>query len=173
MLQTKQNIAPLNLNGIKLDYEKLQTSKYTKDEIQKAYSNYSISPIVNKLLRKLSLMPSEANKQVACIKQAINESKPISGKFYRGLTCCKDEATVRKFIFNNKGFTSVAPEENKRYAEIFFAQNSGAFVEFDLRTPIKGFKASNFETIFAPDTFTPSKYDLINIGDRHYKIVEK
>lgn len=175
MLQTKQvkNLSLLNLDGLKLDYDKLNAVRYSKEEIKNAYSDYMKAPYVNYFLRKSSVLSANANKQVGCLMQAINDSTPIKGTFYRGLGQCKNEETVRKYIFDNRGFTSVAPAQSKRVAETFFSENSGALIEFNLKTPIKGFQASSWETIFAPNTFTSSKFDLIKVEDKYYKIVEK
>lgn len=160
--------------NLKLDCDRFEKLKYSKTEIENAYKAYQKSPFVNDYLRKSEPLSIESNKIVSCLKQAINQSEPLSGKFYRGIQYCKDDKnSVEKLVFNNKGFTSVSPESNRRYAETFFQPRSGVLIEFDLKKPIKGFKANGYEVIFDTNAFTSDKYNLIKIKDRHYKVVEK
>lgn len=172
ILQTKtKNL--LQLKGLRLDSDTLELSKFSSEKISKAYNEYAQSPYVNAYLRKSVPLSNNSNEIVSCLRQAICESEPVCGRFYRGLSNCNDEKSVRKFIFNNKGFTSVTPESNKRFAESFAIGSNGAIVEFDLKNPVKAFQPNSYEVIFNTDAFKSDKYDLIKIKDGYYKVVDK
>lgn len=109
VLQTKPKEL-LQFKGLKLDCDKFEFVRHSADEIEKAYKEYANSPYINAYLRQQAPLSQKSNNIVSCLKQAIRESEPVTGKFYRGLSNCADEEGVRKFIFNNKGFTSVVPE---------------------------------------------------------------
>lgn len=175
LLQTKP-ISPKiqQFKNLKLDCDKFERLQYSKTEIENAYKEYQNSPYINYYLRKSEPLSIKSNQIVSCLKQGIGQSKPISGKFFRGLQDCKDDKNiVEKLIFNNKGFTSTSPEGKKSYAETFFQPRNGVLVEFDLKTPIKAFKPNEYEVIFDTNTFLPDKYELTKIKDRYYKITEK
>lgn len=172
ILQLQSSKVP-HSNGLRLSADTFQSLKYTPKEITEAYREYAVSPYVNTYLREHAPLSEKSNKLVSCIKQAINESEPISGKFYRGLSNCKDEEAVRNFILKNKGFTSVTPEINKNYAESFAIGKNCAVVEFDIKTPIKGFRGNNYEVLFDTNVFTPDKYDLVKVNDNYFKLIEK
>ena len=161
------------IGNLSLCKDTFQLLRLSPEEISQAYREYAQSPFINAYLREHMPLSQNSNKLVSCLKQAIRESEPIKGKFYRGLTGCKDEEAVRNFIFKNEGFTSVTPEVNKKYAETFVIGRNSVLVEFDIKTPIKGFKANNYEILFDTNAFTPDKYDLVKIDKNYYKLIEK
>ena len=175
LVQTKPiNTAGVQLKNLKLDCDRFEKLKYSNTEIEKAYKEYQNSPYINYYLRKSEPLSIKSNQIVSCLKQGINQSEPISGKFFRGIQDCKDDQNiVEKLVFNNKGFTSTAPEINKRYAESFYQPQNGVLIEFDLKTPTKGFKPNDYEVIFDTKAFSSDKYNLVKIKDRHYKVLEK
>ncbi len=172
VLQTKPKEL-LQFKELKLDCDKFEFVRHSADEIEKAYKEYANSPYINVYLRQQTPLSQKSNNIVSCLKQAIRESEPVTGKFYRGLSNCADEEGVRKFIFNNKGFTSVAPEYNKSYANSFALGRGNAIVEFDLKTPIKAYNANSYETIFDTNVFTADKFDLVKVKDNYYRVTEK
>ena len=151
--------------------------KYTEQEIKSAYNTYSGSPYINELLRNGEALSPENQKLVDCLYQAINTSEPIKGKFVRGITGTRNlkinDDTIKEFIFNNKGFTSTAPIENSRFAETFALGNDSAVVEFDLTKPIKGYKANNYEVLFAPNKFNDKQFKIKKIGAQKYRVTQK
>lgn len=151
--------------------------KYTQQEIKSAYNRYSKSSYINELLRNGETLTPENQKLVDCLNQAINTSEPIKGKFIRGISGTRNlkinDETIKEIIFNNKGFTSTAPIENGRFAETFALGKKSAMIEFDLRKPIKGYKASNYEVLFAPNTFNDKKFKITKIGEQKYKVTQK
>lgn len=170
LLQTRPN---LSLKNLQPDITAFKSLKYSQDDILNAYREYERSPYVNYYLRKGLPLSERGNEIVACLKQGIQESEPISGKFYRGLTNCQDEKSVQNFIFNNQGFTSATPEINKNYATSFAIGSKSAVVEFDIKTPTKAFKRNNYEVIFDTNKFTPDKYEITKIEDGYYRVCEK
>ena len=176
LLQTKpvNSVGIRQFKGLKLDWDKFEKLKFSDAQIKDAYKEYQNSPYINYYLRKSEPLSIKSNQVVSCLKQTINKSEPTSGKFFRGLQNCKDDIdTIKKLVLNNKGFTSTAPETNKRYAESFFQPKNGVLVEFDLKTPVRAFKANEYETIFDINAFTPDKYNVIKIKDGYYKVIEK
>ena len=173
ILETTAPKCGISFKGLKLDRDCFSRLTHTQEEIQSAYKEYARSPYINHYLRENLPMTERGNEIYSCLKQAINDSEPVTGKFYRGLSGCKDEKDVRKFIFNNSGFTSVTPELNKNYAGAFAIGKNSAIVEFDIKTPTKAFNAGSYETIFDTKAFTPEKYDLVKVDEGYYKIIEK
>ncbi len=86
---------------------------------------------------------------------------------------CPDEQAAKKIIFNNAGFTSVAPEINKNYAETFAVGKNSAVIEFDIKTPIKGLQENNYDVLFKPKAFTQDKYEIKKVKDGLFKVTEK
>ena len=174
---TLLEVKPINKSNLtknlKFDKELFDTFNYTSDEITNAYMEYAKSPYVNTYLRQGCPISEKSNKIIDCLKQGIQNSTPKAGKFYRGVTACPDEKTAQKLIFNNPGFTSVAPEINKKYAETFALGKNGALIEFELKTPIKGLQENNYEVLFNPKTFTPEKYEIKKVKDGLFKVREK
>lgn len=172
ILQSKP-VVNLSLKNLKFDEATFKSLKFSEEEISKAYKEYAKSPYVNSYLREGTPLSERGNEVVACLKQGIQDSEPITGKFYRGLTNCKDEKSVHDFVFNNKGFTSATPEINKNYAETFAIGSKSAVVEFDIKTPTKAFTKNNYEVVFDTKKFTPDKYEIIKTKDGYYKVCEK
>jgi len=129
------------------------------------------------MLRNNEMLSPENQKVVNCLRQAIGTSQPIQGRFIRGLTGTRrleiNDSTIKNLIFNNKGFTSTAPIENGRYARTFALGKNSAVVEFDLTKPVKGFRANEYEVIFAPNAFTSDKFNLVKIAEKYYKVTPK
>ena len=105
LVQTKPiNTTGVQLKNLKLDCDKFEKLKYSNTEIEKAYKEYQNSPYINYYLRKSEPLSIKSNQIVSCLKQGINQSEPISGKFFRGIQDCKDDQNiVEKLVFNNKG----------------------------------------------------------------------
>lgn len=176
MKPVKVNTAGLKL-APQLNTDIVQFSKYSSEDIKAAYNLYAGSPYINEFLRKNEVLTPKSQKLVGCLMQAIETSPPIKGTFVRGITGSKklnvNDFTIENLIFNNSGFTSTAPMENARYAKTFALGRNSAIVEFELLEPIKAFKPNNYEVIFAPNTFTSDKFNLIKVNDGYYKVVQK
>lgn len=153
-----------------------ETTKNTLNSIIDSYKKYAQSPYINDYLRQ-ELPLSEASKNlVDSLKLAINNNK-ISGKFVRGLSATRKNPLrntndVSKFIFDNKGFTSVVPENNADYANCFALGKNGVKIIFDIKD-MQAYKASNYEVIFDTNAFTPSKFNLVQESENLYKIIQK
>jgi hypothetical protein len=165
-----------NSTSIKLDPKGVKTLSYTQEEIEKAYQSYARSPFVNAYLRAGEVISETGNKIISCLNQAINKSKPTTGKFLRGLVGTREkplnDSTISDYIFKNKGFTSTTTE--KSFASSFASAGSNsAIVEFEITKPMKAFTANRWETIFAPNAFTSDKFEIQKLGDRYYKVVQK
>ncbi len=173
IIETAPIKSGISLKGLKPDNDCFSKIIHSQDEIRSAYQEYARSPYINHYLRENLPMSERGNEILSCLKQAIQESEPVTGKFYRGISGCKDEKEVRDFIFNNAGFTSVTPEINKNYASCFAIGKNSAVVEFDIKTPTKAFNAGSYETIFDTKAFTPEKYDLVKVNDGYYRVTEK
>ena len=163
----------ISKESLRYDASLAQSLRYNSENISQAYRIYAQSPYVNYYLRKGEPMSEQSNKIVSCLKQGITESTPKSGKFYRGVTNCPDVKTAEKLVFENSGFTSVAPEINRNYAETFAIGKNSAVIEFDLKTPIKGFQENNYEVLFDSKVFTPDKYEIKKIKDCLFRVTEK
>ena len=101
----------------------------------------------------------------------------MSGKFVRGLTPTKTNSLdtvddVSRFIFGNKGFTSVVPEVNSYFANCFALGENGVKVIFDIKS-MPGYKASNYEVLFDTEAFTPGKFGIAKIDKNLYKVTQK
>lgn len=171
----------LNLEGLRLaplEHDLVQIHRYTPEEIKSAYNTYAQSPFINFYLREGGTLSEQSQKIVGSLTQAINDSQPLKGRFLRGITgnrrLAVNEDTIRNLVFNNRGFTSTAPMENARYAETFALGSNSAVVEFDLsEKALKAYKPNNYEVIFAPNAFTPDKFDIIKTGEKYYKVIPK
>ena len=161
------------------NYLKPDTINETKeilDNISKSYKIYAKSPYINQYLREGRTLSEQSQQIVKSLKQAISQSK-VSGKFVRGLTPTTTNSLetvedVSKFIFGNKGFTSVVPEVNAGYANCFAIGRNGVKVIFDIKS-MPGYKASNYEVLFDTQAFTPDKFDIAKIGENLYKVTQK
>lgn len=163
-------------NAVK--YLKSNTVNETKEllnNIYKSYREYATSPYINEYLRNGTPLSENSKQIVQSLKQAISENK-VSGKFVRGLFATKINSLetvedVSRFIFGNKGFTSVVPEKNAEFANCFTNRN-GIKVIFDIKS-MNGYKASKYEVLFDTEAFTPDKFSIIKIGEKLYKVIQK
>ena len=172
ILETKP-LTNFNPNGLRFDFQRAKSLRYTDEEIAKAYRAYEKSPYVNTYMRSNTPMTEESNKIVSCLKQGIQNSEPISGKFYRGVMNCSTVEDAEKFVFENNAFTSVAPEANKRFAETFALGRNGAVIEFDLNQPVKAFQSNNYEVLFKPNAFSREDYQITKVKDGVFKVTER
>ena len=154
--------------------------QFSKEEIAKAYNKYACSPYINSYLRNGEKLSEESEALVNAIKQGIQDSPKISGTFIRCISSNRKlgplntPKDVEKYIFNNAGFTSTAPIEKAEYARTFLCMDKGAKVIFDIKTPIKGYRAKNgYEVIFDTNAFTPDKYQIIKTKPGVFRVVEK
>lgn len=169
--------SPLVLKGLKLDTAEFRTAEQIAQDIKNAYTEYSKSPYINQLLRENAPL-SEANKKlISNLKLAINRSEPLTGKFVRGITGTRKmrvtPENIEKFVFNNPGFTSTTPIENKSFASSFSYEGNGAMLTFEITKPMKAYKASNYEVLFDTQAFTPDKFKIIHEGGSNYRVVQK
>lgn len=165
------------LAGLKLDTAQFRTAEQIAQDIKKAYTEYSRSPYINQLLRDKAPL-SAANKElISNLKLAINRSEPLTGKFVRGITGTRKmrvtPENIEKFVFNNPGFTSTTPIENKHFASCFSYEGNGAMLTFEIDKPMKAYKANNYEVLFDTNAFTPDKFKIIHEGGNNYRVVQK
>ena len=162
---------------LKLDSASLVENTPTLEEIKKAYQTYAASPFVNYYLRTGEAISNSGNRIIECLKEGINLSKGVTGKFIRGITGTRkkplNDETIADYIFKNKGFTSTSPESESRYANTFALGKNSAVVEFDIKTPMKAFEANNYETIFDTNAFTSEKFGIEKLKDGYYRVFEK
>lgn len=169
--------SPLFVKGLKLDTTQFRSVEQIAQDIKKAYTEYSHSAYINQLLRENAPL-SRANKElIANLKLAINRSEPLTGKFVRGITGTRKmritPENIEKFVFNNPGFTSTTPIENKSFASCFSYEGNGAMLTFEITKPMKAYKASNYEVLFDTRAFTPDKFKIIHEGGNNYRVVQK
>lgn len=151
-------------------------TKKALDNICLSYKKYAESPFINDYLRKGLTLSDDSKQIVASLKQAISLNN-VSGRFVRGLSPTRTNPLetvddVSKFIFGNKGFTSVVPETNADYANCFALGRNGTKVIFDIKS-MPGYRASNYEVLFDTEAFTPDKFEITKIGERLYKVIQK
>lgn len=169
---------PINKNvSLTYDAARMNSLNHSGEEINKAYRTYAQSSYINDYLRSGEPLSIENNELVSALRQAINTSQPVSGTFVRGLTFSRktplNDENIFKYIFNNAGFTSTAPKENARFAETFALGKNSAVVEFDIKEPIKAFRASNWEVLFDINAFVPEKFGIKKIKDGLYRVFQK
>lgn len=167
----------LSFKGLKLDTAQYRNAEQIAQDIKKAYTEYSRSAYINQLLRDKTPL-SIANKElIANLKLAIERSEPLTGKFVRGITGSRKipvtPENIEKFVFNNSGFTSTVPIENKSFASCFSYDGNGAILTFDITKPMKAYKASNYEVLFDTNAFTSDKFKIIHEGGSNYRVVQK
>lgn len=155
----------------------LKNAEAISQKIKDAYREYSISPYINVYLREGAPISAKANELYLALKEGINRSEKIQGVFVRGLNPRKNHPinldTIGDYIFNNKGFTSTAPQDKAYYANTF-AGYKGALVKFEITKPMKAYKADNgYEVIFDTNAFTPDKFKILpDVEENVYKVVQ-
>lgn len=176
----------LNLEGLKVCAADTFTKtsppikRFSKEEISKAYKEYARNPYINSYLRSGEALNEHSEELFKALKQGIKESHEITGTYIRCITPKRSlgplntPKDVEKYIFNNAGFTSTAPIEKASYARTFLCMDKGAEVIFDIKKPIKGYRAENgYEVLFDTNAFTPDKYQIIKTNPGVFKVVEK
>ena len=121
-------------------------------------------------------MSENSQKILNSLKLAILNNR-LTGKFVRGISSTRTNKLetiddVSKFIFDNKGFTSAVPETNENFANCFALGRNGVKVIFDVKN-FPGYRANNYEVIFDTNAFTKDKFDIIQEGEKLFRIVEK
>ena len=159
-----------------LKYDKIDDTKKLLDNIYKAYREYAESPYINDYLRKGTILSEQSQQILKALKLAISQNQ-VSGKFVRGLSPTRTNRLetvddVSRFIYGNKGFTSVVPEMNSDYANCFALGKNGVKVIFEIKS-MHGYKASSYEVLFDTEAFTPDKFDITKIGEKLYKVTQK
>ena len=145
-------------------------------DIITSYKEYAECPYINDILRTGSALSENSQKIVNSLKLAISNNR-LTGKFVRGISPTRANKLetiddVSKFIFDNKGFTSVVPEMNADYANCFALGRNGVKVIFDVKN-FPGYRANNYEVLFDTNAFTRDNFDIIQEGEKLFKIVEK
>lgn len=159
-----------------LKFENIQKSKNILSDLIESYKEYAKSPYINSFLRENASLSEKSQKIVDSLKLAISKNK-LGGKFIRGITPVKGNKLetvedVSKLVFENKGFTSAVPEANADYANCFALGKNGAKVIFDVKD-FPGYKASNYEVLFDTNAFTRDKFDIVQEGERLFRIFPK
>ena len=154
----------------------IQRTKNLLSDIITSYKEYAKCPYINDLLRTGSALSENSQKILNSLKLAISNNR-VTGKFVRGISSTKTNKLetiddVSKFIFDNKGFTSVVPEMNADYANCFALGRNGVKVIFDVKN-FPGYRANNYEVLFDTNAFTRDKFNIIQESDRLFRIVEK
>jgi len=145
-------------------------------DIITSYREYAKCPYINNILRTGSALSENSQKIVNSLKLAISNNR-LTGKFVRGISPTRANKLetiddVSKFIFDNKGFTSVVPEMNADYANCFSLGRNGVKVIFDVKN-FPGYRANNYEVLFDTNAFTRDKFDIIQESEKLFRIVEK
>ena len=159
-----------------LSPENVQSTKNLLQDLIASYREYARSPYINSNLRIGTTLSEHAKKIHDSLKLAISQNR-VTGKFIRGISPTKTNKLetiedVSKMIFDNKGFTSAVPEINENYANCFALGRNGAKVIFDVKN-FPGYKASNYEVIFDINAFTRDKFDIVQEGERLFRVIEK
>ncbi len=154
----------------------IQRTKNLLSDIITSYKEYAKYPYINDFLRTGTALSENSQKILNSLKLAISNNR-VTGKFVRGISSTKTNKLetiddVSKFIFDNKGFTSVVPEMNADYANCFALGKNGVKVIFDVKN-FPGYRANNYEVLFDTNAFTRDKFNIIQESDRLFRIVEK
>ena len=157
-----------------LEPANIQRTKKLLSDIIISYKEYAKCPYINDLLRTGSALSENSQKILNSLKLAILNNR-LTGKFVRGISSTRTNKLetiddVSKFIFDNKGFTSAVPETNENFANCFALGRNG--VIFDVKN-FPGYRANNYEVIFDTNAFTKDKFDIIQEGEKLFRIVEK
>ena len=159
-----------------LEPANIQETKNLLSDIITSYKEYAKCPYINDMLRTGSALSENSQKILNSLKLAISNNR-LTGKFVRGISPTRTNKLetiddVSKFIFDNKGFTSVVPEMNADYANCFALGKSGVKVIFDVKN-FPGYRANNYEVLFDTNAFTRDKFDIIQEGEKLFRIIEK
>lgn len=159
-----------------LEPANIQGTKNLLSDIITSYKEYAKCPYINDMLRTGSALSENSQKILNSLKLAISNNR-LTGKFVRGISPTRTNKLetiddVSKFIFDNKGFTSVVPEMNADYANCFALGKSGVKVIFDVKN-FPGYRANNYEVLFDTNAFTRDKFDIIQEGEKLFRIIEK
>ena len=159
-----------------LEPTNIQRTKNLLSDIITSYKEYAKCPYINDLLRTGSALSENSQKILNSLKLAILNNR-LTGKFVRGISSTRTNKLetiddVSKFIFDNKGFTSAVPETNENFANCFALGRNGVKVIFDVKN-FPGYRANNYEVIFDTNAFTKDKFDIIQEGEKLFRIVEK
>ena len=159
-----------------LEPANIQGTKNLLSDIITSYKEYAKCPYINDMLRTGSALSENSQKILNSLKLAIANNR-LTGKFVRGISPTRTNKLetiddVSKFIFDNKGFTSVVPEMNADYANCFALGKSGVKVIFDVKN-FPGYRANNYEVLFDTNAFTRDKFDIIQEGEKLFRIIEK
>lgn len=156
--------------------ENIQRTKSLLDDLIASYREYAKSPYINDYLRVGTTLSEHTQKILNSLKLAISNNR-VTGKFIRGISPTKTNKLetiedVAKMIFDNKGFTSAVPELNASYANCFALGRNGTRVIFDVKN-FSGYKANNYEVLFDTNAFTRDKFDIVQEGERLFRVIEK
>jgi hypothetical protein len=159
-----------------LEPANIQKTKNSLSDIITSYKEYAKCPYINDFLRTGSELSENSQKILSSLKLAISNNR-LTGKFVRGISPTGTNKLetiddVSEFIFNNKGFTSAVPEMNADYANCFALGRNGVKVIFDVKN-FPGYRANNYEVLFDTNAFTRDKFDIIQEGEKIYRIVGK
>ncbi len=176
LTRTTQTISAKS-SQLHFDYARMQELTPKEEEIRKAYQTYAQCPYINSFLRKNEPISVNNNHLVDCLRTGINQSESVSGKFLRGINGTRqkpiNDETIQDYIFNNKGFTSTAPEAEARYANTFALGSNSAVIEFDIQKPMKALQQNRYETLFDINAFTADKFGIEKIRDGFYRVFQK
>ena len=159
-----------------LEPANIQRTKKLLSDIIISYKEYAKCPYINDLLRTGSALSENSQKILNSLKLAILNNR-LTGKFVRGISSTRTNKLetiddVSKFIFDNKGFTSAVPETHENFANCFALGRNGVKVIFDVKN-FPGYRANSYEVIFDTNAFTKDKFDIIQEGEKLFRIVEK
>ena len=156
--------------------ENIHRTKNLLSDLIASYREYAKSPYINDYLRTGTTLSERAQKILDSLKLAISNNR-VTGKFIRGISPTRTNKLetiedVAKMIFDNKGFTSAVPVINENYANCFALGKNGIKVIFDVKN-FPGYKASNYEVIFDTNAFTRENFDIVQEGERLFRVIEK
>lgn len=159
-----------------LKSENIQKTKNLLSDIITSYKEYAKCPYINDFLRAGTTLSENSQKILKSLKLAISNNR-VTGKFIRGISPTKTNKLetiddISQLIFDNKGFTSAVPELNENFANCFALGRNGVKVIFDVKN-FPGYKASNYEVIFDTNAFTKENFDIVQEGERLFRVIEK
>lgn len=159
-----------------LNPKNIDKTKNLLGNVIESYREYAKCPYINDYLRQNMSLSDKSKKILESLRLAIANNR-VSGRFVRGLSPTRKNKLetiddVSKFIFDNKGFTSVVPEANADYANCFALGRNGVKVIFDVKN-FPGYKANSSEVLFDVNAFTKDKFDIIQEAERLFRVVDK
>lgn len=159
-----------------LEPANIQRTKNLLSDIITSYKEYAKCPYINDFLRAGTTLSENSQKILKSLKLAISNNR-VTGRFIRGISPTRTNKLetiddVSKFIYENKGFTSATPEIHADFANCFALGKNGVKVIFDVKD-FPGYKANNYEVLFDTNAFTRDKFDIIQLGEKLFRIVEK